>query len=110
MPLYINPAEYLIKVSIKPKSFRHDLTLSEMHILSKNALLSKDEEESIFKYNSDSFKKMHYKRKANFFKEFWLLFERACLNSFRNPRLLATVIFVSCFITIVYSSFFEDIA
>lgn len=40
MPMYVNPVEFLIKVSIKPKDFKHDLTLSEMHVISKNSAIS----------------------------------------------------------------------
>ena len=76
MPKYVNPAEFLIKLSMRPKHYRHDLTLSELHIFSKNAIRTEEQqrEEEFEKVIENDIRLIGENRKASFAKQFGILF------------------------------------
>ena len=48
-------------------------------------------------------------RKTPFCKQFWLLFKRGLLYSYRNPKSLAAIVGMGIFNAIIFSAIFHDV-
>ena len=52
---------------------------------------------------------MGQQRKTPFCKQFWLLFKRGLLYSYRNPKSLAAIVGMGIFNAIIFSAIFHDV-